>query len=49
MTSSTCGVVVDDIDAVIVALEQFRQGGGLADQLIPARAARIGAMPVLSC
>jgi predicted nucleic-acid-binding protein len=29
----TRGVVVDDIDAVIDALEQFRQGGDLADQL----------------
>ena len=44
----TRGVVVDDIDAVIDALEQFRQGGDLADQLILARAARIGALPVLS-
>ena len=42
------GVVVDAIDAVIDALEQFRQGGDLADQLILARAARIGALPVLS-
>ncbi len=41
----TRGVVVDDIDAVIDALEQFRQGGDLADQLILARAARIGASP----
>ena len=30
----TRGVVVDDIDAVIDALEQFRLGGDLADQLI---------------
>jgi predicted nucleic-acid-binding protein len=44
----TRGVVVDDIDAVIDALEQFRQGGDLADQLILTRAARIGALPVLS-
>lgn len=44
----TRGVVVDDIDAVIDALEQFRQGGDLADQLILARAARVGALPVLS-
>jgi predicted nucleic-acid-binding protein len=44
----TRGVVVDDIDAVIDALEQFHQGGDLADQLILARAARIGALPVLS-
>jgi len=44
----TRGVVVDDIDAVIDALEQFRQGGDLADQLILARAARIGALPALS-
>jgi predicted nucleic-acid-binding protein len=42
------GVVVDDIDAVIDALEHFRQGGDLADQLILARAARAGALPVLS-
>ena len=44
----TRGVVVDDIDAVIDALEQFRLGGDLADQLILARAARTGALPVLS-
>ena len=44
----TRGVVVDDIDAVIDALEHFRQGGDLADQLILARAARAGALPVLS-
>ena len=44
----TRGVVVDDIDAVIDALEQFRQGGDLADQLILARAARIGAWPACS-
>ncbi|WP_341883529.1 type II toxin-antitoxin system VapC family toxin [Synechococcus sp. UW140] len=44
----TRGVVVDDIDAVIDALEQFSQGGDLADQLILARATNIGALPVLS-
>ena len=44
----TRAVVVDDIDAVIDALEHFRQGGDLADQLILARAARAGALPVLS-
>ena len=44
----TRGVVVDDIDAVIDALEQFRQGGDLADQLILARATNIGALPVRS-
>jgi len=44
----TRGVVVDDIDAVIDALEHFQQGGDLADQLILARAARAGALPVLS-
>lgn len=44
----TRGVVVDDIDAVIDALEQFRQGGDLADQLILARATNAGAVPVLS-
>jgi predicted nucleic-acid-binding protein len=44
----TRGVVVDDIDAVIDALEQFRLGGDLADQLILARAASTGAVPVLS-
>ena len=44
----TRGVVVDDIDAVIDALEQFRQGGDLADQLILARATSAGALPVLS-
>ena len=44
----TRGVVVDDIDAVIDALEQFRLGGDLADQLILARAASTGALPVLS-
>nr|WP_286196161.1 type II toxin-antitoxin system VapC family toxin [Synechococcus sp. CCAP 1479/9] len=44
----TRGVVVDDIDAVIEALDQFRQGGDLADQMILARAASAGALPVLS-
>ena len=39
-------MVVDDIDAVIDALEHFRKRGDLADQLILARAAR--ALPVLS-
>ena len=41
-------MVVDDIDAVIDALEHFRQRGDLADQLILARAAHAGALPVLS-
>ena len=41
-------MVVDDIDAVIDALEHFRKRGDLADQLILARAARAGALPVLS-
>ena len=36
-------VVVDDIDAVIDALENFRQGGDPADQLILSRAAAAGA------
>jgi hypothetical protein len=31
------------------ALEHFRQGGDLADQLILARASRVGALPLLSC
>lgn len=44
----TRGVVVDDIDGVIDALEHFLQNGDLADQLILARAARAGALPVLS-
>jgi predicted nucleic-acid-binding protein len=44
----TRGVVVDDIDAVITALEQFRLGGDLADQLILARATSAAALPVLS-
>jgi len=44
----TRGVVVDDIDGVITALEQFRLGGDLADQLILARATSAGALPVLS-
>lgn len=44
----TRGVVVDDLDAVIDALEHFRQGGDLADHLILARASRAGALPVLS-
>ena len=43
----TRGVVVDDIDGVIDALEHFRQEGDLADQLIGARVARAGALPVL--
>ena len=44
----TRGVVVDHMDAVIDALEQFRLGGDLADQLILARAASTGALRVLS-
>ena len=44
----TRGVVVDDIDGVIDALEHFRLEGDLADQLVLARAARAGALPVLS-
>ena len=44
----TRGVMVDDIDGVIDALERFRMEGDLADQLIGARAARAGALPVLS-
>ena len=44
----TRGVVVEDIDAVIDALEQFLAGGDLADQLILARATAAGALPVLS-
>ena len=44
----TRGVVVDHMDAVIDALEQFRLGGDLADQLILARAAATCALPVLS-
>ena len=44
----TRGVVVDDIDGVITALEQFRLGEDLADQLILARATSAGALPVLS-
>jgi predicted nucleic-acid-binding protein len=44
----TRGVVVDDIDAVIDALEQFSLGGDLADQLILARASSAAALPVLS-
>ena len=44
----TRGAVVDDIDTVIDALEQFRQGGDLADQLNLARPACYCALPVLS-
>ena len=44
----TRGVVVDDIDAVIDALENFRQGGDLADQLILSRATATGALPLLT-
>jgi predicted nucleic-acid-binding protein len=44
----TRAVVVDDIDAVIDALQHFRRGGDLADQLIWARAARAAALPVVS-
>ena len=44
----TRGVVVDDIDAVIDALERFQKGGDLADHLILARASRADALPVLS-
>jgi|694.fasta_scaffold95949_5 predicted nucleic-acid-binding protein len=44
----TRGVVVEDIDAVIDALEQYRHGSDLADQLILARASRLQALPVLT-
>jgi predicted nucleic-acid-binding protein len=44
----TRGVVVDDIDALIDALELFRHGSDLADQLILARASRLQALPVLT-
>jgi len=44
---ATGGVDLPDV-VLIDALEQFRQGGDLADQLILARAARIGALPMLS-
>jgi predicted nucleic-acid-binding protein len=44
----TRGVVVDNIDAVIDALERFRHGSNLADQLILARARRLHALPVLT-
>ncbi|MBM5828477.1 MAG: type II toxin-antitoxin system VapC family toxin [Cyanobacteria bacterium M_surface_7_m2_040] len=44
----TRGVVVDDLDAVIEALQRFVQGGDLADHLIWARAAKAAALPVLS-
>jgi len=44
----TRGVVVDDLDAVIDALERFRHGSDLADQLILARAGRLQALPVLT-
>lgn len=44
----TRSVVDDDIDAVIDALEHFRRGSDLADQLILARTVRAGALPVLS-
>ena len=44
----TRGVVVDDIDAVIDALDRFRQAGDLADQLILARATSAAALPVMT-
>lgn len=44
----TRGVVVDDIDGVVNALEQFRLGGDLADQLILARATSAAALPLLT-
>lgn len=39
---------MEDIDAAIDALENFRQGADLTDRLILARASRAGALPVLS-
>jgi len=44
----TRGVVVDDIDAVIDALDRFRRAGDLADQLILARATSAAALPVMT-
>lgn len=44
----TRSVVVDDIDDVIDFIEHFHHDGDLADQRIGARAARAGAMPLLS-
>jgi len=41
-------LLVGDVYGVIDALEHLRQEGDLADQLILARAARAGALPVLS-
>ena len=48
MLEHSNGVAVERIDAVIDALEHFRQGGDLADQLILARATRAGALPLLT-
>ena len=44
----TRGVVVVDVDVVIDALNRFQQGGDFADQVVLARAASHGALPVLT-
>jgi len=44
----TRGIVVVDVDVVIDALNRFQQGGDFADQLVLARTASHGALPVLT-
>jgi predicted nucleic-acid-binding protein len=44
----TRGVVVEDLHGVIEALDRFEVRGDFLDQLIVARAERVGAVPVIT-
>jgi len=44
----TRGVIVIDLDAVVAALERFKQGGDFADHLLLARAQSGKALPVIT-
>lgn len=44
----TAGVVVDDLDDVVRALDRFASAGDLGDHLLLSRAQRVSALPVLT-